>query len=124
MEMKKKPGNEELVIVAIGSGTCKQAKSFLEKFKFDGEMYVDPSLRSFKAFRLERGFFRTLGPKSLLRGLGAMKKGFRQGRNAGDLWQQGGMFVVGPGNQILYQHRNSGAGDHGNPEAAMNACPL
>ena len=123
-DMKKKFGDEKLTLVAIGSGTCDQAKSFLDNFGFDGEMYVDPTLRSYKAFGLYRGFWRTLGPKSLLNGLGALRKGFRQGKNAGDLWQQGGMFVIGPGNQILYEHRDKVAGDHADCHEMMNACPL
>ena len=123
-DMKKKFGDDTITLVAIGSGTCEEAKAFIEKFGFDGEMYLDPTLRSYKAFGLHRGFWRTLGPRSLLRGFSTLKKGFRQGKNAGDLWQQGGMFVIGPGNQILYEHRNSVAGDQADCHAAMNACPL
>ncbi|MEZ4567852.1 MAG: peroxiredoxin-like family protein [Desulfobacterales bacterium] len=81
----------------------------MESFSFTGEMYVDPSLKTYKAFRLVRGVGRTLGPSSILRGFSAMKKGFRQGKSAGDLWQQGGMFVIDagsqPGDQMLFAHR-------------------
>ena len=123
-DMKKKFGDDNLVLVAIGSGTCNQGKSFTKKFGFEGELYLDPTLRSYKAFELHRGFWRTLGPGSLLRGMGALKKGFRQGRSAGDLWQQGGMFVIGQGNRISYEHRDSGAGDHVDPNEVSDSCPL
>ena len=49
----------------------------------------------------------------------AMKKGFRQGRSAGDLWQQGGLFVIGPGPQLDFQHRNRVAGDHADLNAVL-----
>jgi len=111
-----------VVLVAIGSGSPAQAKEFVASFSFDGEMYVDPGLKTYKAFKLVRGLWRTLGPASVGHGLSAMKKGFRQGKNAGDLWQQGGMFVVGPENQIFFQHRNQAAGDHADLNAVLRAC--
>ena len=106
-------------IVAIGSGSPEQAKEFVASFSFEGEMYVDPGLKTYKAFKLVRGFLRTLGPSSIVRGMTAMKNGFRQGKNAGDLWQQGGMFVIGPGNQMLFAHRNQAAGDHADLNAVI-----
>ena len=103
-------------LAAIGSGKPAQAREFAESFSFTGDMYVDPSLKTYRAFKLVRGVVRTLGPSSIVRGIFAMKEGFRQGKSAGDLWQQGGMFVLGPGSkpgdQMLFAHRNQAAGDH------------
>ncbi|MBU0992308.1 MAG: AhpC/TSA family protein [Proteobacteria bacterium] len=124
MEVKNQAESHGVTIVAIGSGTPEQARDFAEKFNFQGEIYLDQALRSYKAFKLERGFWRTLGPASLARGFKTLKQGFRQGRNAGDLWQQGGVFVIGPGNQIVFQHRNSGAGDQADLDAVIQACPI
>ena len=84
----------------------------MQEFQFGGEMYVDPTLETYRAFKLKRGFFKTLGPTSVLKGIGAMKNGFRQGSPAGDLWQQGGLFVIGPGEHITFAHRDRFAGDH------------
>ena len=122
MEIKDQTDKAGVRLVAIGSGSPDQAKKFIASFSYDGEMYVDPSLKTYKAFKLNRGLLRTLGPTSIRRGLSAMKKGFRQGQNAGDLWQQGGMFVLGPGDQIFFQHRNSSAGDHADLNAVLKAC--
>ena len=103
-------------LAAIGSGKPAQAREFAESFSFTGDMYVDPSLKTYRAFKLVRGVVRTLGPSSIVRGISAMKEGFRQGKSAGDLWQQGGMFVLGPGSKpgdpMLFAHRNQAAGDH------------
>lgn len=123
-EMKEKLGDEQVVMVGIGSGTKEEAKSFIEKFGFSGEMYIDPKLTSFKAFQLHKGFWRTLGPRSVWKGIGTMSNGFRQGRSAGHLWQQGGMFVLGPGDKVLFAHRNSVAGDQAAPKDVVNACRL
>ena len=119
MGIKDKLTSAGVILVAVGSGTPEQAGKFVKKFKFKGEMYVDPELRTYKAFKLVRGLLRTLGPSSLLRGAAAMKKGFRQGRSAGDLWQQGGLFVIGPGRQLNFQHRNRVAGDHADLTAVL-----
>ncbi|MCJ8502217.1 AhpC/TSA family protein [Desulfatitalea sp. M08but] len=110
-----------VALAAIGSGTPEQAREFMAKFKFPGEMYVDPSLSVYKAFGLERGFWKTLGPASVGRGLKAMTRGFRQGGSAGDLWQQGGLFVLGPGQQLLFQHRNPAAGKQADLNAVLAA---
>lgn len=116
MDVKDQLDAAGVGLAAIGSGKPAQAREFVESFSFTGEMYVDPSLKTYKAFRLVRGVGRTLGPSSILRGFSAMKKGFRQGKSAGDLWQQGGMFVIDagshPGDQMLFAHRNQTAGDH------------
>jgi hypothetical protein len=110
-----------VALVAIGSGSPEGAAHFAKKLRFSGEMYVNQDLGAYKAFRLERGLLETLGPTSLIRGIQAMKKGFRQGRTDGDLWQQGGVFVLGPGNRLLFQHRNAFAGDHADLDAVLSA---
>lgn len=99
-------------LVAIGSGSPRSARKFVDDFHFTGHMYVNRDLKVYKAFDLERGITKTLGLSSLIKGLGTMKKGFRQGQSAGDLWQQGGLFVLGPGDQLLFAHRDKFAGDH------------
>ena len=122
MEIKEQLDSKGVSLVAIGSGSPEQAREFITSFTFYGEMYVDPSLKTYKAFKLNRGIARTLGPSSIVRGFSAIKKGFRQGKNAGDLWQQGGMFVIGPGDEMLFQHRNHSAGDHADLDAVLKAC--
>ncbi|MGM0417864.1 MAG: peroxiredoxin-like family protein [Thermodesulfobacteriota bacterium] len=111
MKINNELENKDILLVAIGSGNAEQAKKFKNKLDFKADIYIDPSLKSYKAFKLKRGLFRTLGPVSIYRGLKAMSKGFRQGKSAGDLWQQGGLFIITPENKIAFEHRNSTAGD-------------
>lgn len=119
MEIKAQLDAAGVGLVAIGSGSPEQARKFVDAFSFTGEMYVDPGLKTYKAFNLNRGITGTLGPSSIIRGLSAIKQGFRQGKNAGDLWQQGGMFVIGPASQMFFAHRNRAAGDHADLNAVL-----
>lgn len=124
MDMKNKLDAEGISVIIIGSGTPEQAKTFAEKFSFTGELFVDEELKTYQAFDLERGFFKTLGLQSIGKGFKAMGQGFHQGLSAGDLWQQGGIFVMGPGNKIVFQHVDRFAGDHADPAEVVQACSL
>ncbi|MFQ5351855.1 MAG: peroxiredoxin-like family protein [Candidatus Binatia bacterium] len=111
-----------VALVAIGNGNTEQAKDFVSAFDFPGEVYVDPERRGFRAFRLNRGLISTLGPSAMLRGIRAFGAGFRQGAMAGDPWQQGGTFVIGPGPELLFAHRDAGAGDQPDVDGLLVAC--
>jgi hypothetical protein len=119
MDIKGKLDGAGTALVAIGSGSPDGARHFIEKLHFTGEMYVNQDLSAYRAFRLQRGFWRTLGPASLIHGIKALQKGFSQGRTDGDLWQQGGVFVMGPGNKLFFQHSNKFAGDHADLDAVL-----
>jgi hypothetical protein len=121
MDIKGKLDKAGIPLVAIGSGSPEGAKHFIDKLHFTGEMYVNQDLSAYRAFKLERGFLQTLGPSSLIRGIQAMRKGFRQGLTDGDTWQQGGVFVIGPGKKLIFQHRNKSAGDHVDLDAVLKA---
>ncbi len=121
MEVKARLNDAGVALVAIGSGSTGGARHFADKFRFTGEMYVNRDLAAYRAFRLERGLWKTFGPASMVRGIRAMVDGFRQGRTDGDLWQQGGVFVLGPGEMLLFQHRNAFAGDHADLDAVFAA---
>lgn len=114
----------EVALVGIGSGTPEDARYFIEKFSYEGEMYLNQELDAYRAFDLKRGFWRTLGPSPLARGFRAMKQGFRQGRSAGDLWQQGGIFVIGPGDRLLFEHINGMAGDQADLKDVLRTAAL
>jgi hypothetical protein len=124
MDMKGQMDELGVAVVVIGSGTPEQAKAFAGNFNYTGEIFVDQDLRTYNAFELERGFFKTLGPSSLMKGIKALGQGFRQGLNAGDLWQQGGLFVLGPGEKLVFSHVDRFAGDHAEPAAVVQACAL
>jgi hypothetical protein len=121
MDIKGKLDEAGIVLVAIGSGSTGGARHFIEKLHLTGEMYVNQDLSAYRAFKLQRGLWKTLGPSALIHGIQAMRDGFHQGRTDGDLWQQGGVFVMGPGNKLMFQHRNKFAGDHADLDAVLLA---
>lgn len=118
MDVKERLDQAGVALAAVGSGSPRSAREFVETFHFTGEMYVNRDLSVYNAFGLERGVAKTLGFSSLVRGIATMSKGFRQGRAEGDLWQQGGLFLLGPGDRMLFAHKDRFAGDHGD----INAC--
>jgi len=114
----------------IGNGTIKQASVFLNEHAkpmgFDvarHHLYTDPTLQSFQAFQLPRGVWATFNPKHWLSMLKTKTElGIKgvAGKVAGDALQQGGTFVLGPGQQAssgskveaLFAHINQSPGDH------------
>src|SRR5262249_21196956 len=105
-------------LVVIGSGTPNFIAGFRETTKYDGPLYVDPQLVSYKAAGLKRGVLRTLNPLTIAMGVRAMAHGNFQGRTQGDNYQQGGILVIipsspaGPPGRIVYEHVSDVAGDN------------
>ena len=121
MAIKPELDAAPVALAAVGSGSARSAGVFVQAFDFTGEMYVDEGLNAYRAFGLHRGVSKTLGIASLRKGLAALKKGFRQGPSQGDLWQQGGVFVIGPGDRLHFAHRDRFAGDLADPRAVLAA---
>ena len=110
-------------LVLIGSGTHSQARQFLQSCGFAGELYVDPKREAFQAFGLHRSVLRVLDPRALWCATAARRAGFRAEPLAGDPWQQGGTFVLGPGNRLHFAHRDRRAGDHARSADVLGALP-
>jgi hypothetical protein len=123
MKIKPRLDRSEIGLAAVGSGSVAHARQFVGQTGFRGEMFVDPRLQVYRAFGLHRGVRQTLGLAAILKGFAAMRRGFRQGSTAGDLWQQGGLFAIDPQGRTIFAHRDRFAGDHANLEqvaAALN----
>lgn len=99
-------------VYVIGSGTPNFIEGFREETKWDGAIYSDPSLATYRAAELKRGVASTLDPRSLGKALSAFRSGSRQGRTQGDQWQQGGVLVVKPDGKIVWQHASNRPGDN------------
>ncbi len=98
--------------VVVGCGRPEHLAGFREATGYDGPLFTDPSLRAFGAAGLAYGWTRTFHPLTILKGIGAFASGFRQGARRGNPVQQGGTFVLGPGERVRFEWRDRFAGDH------------
>lgn len=112
-------------MAVIGNGTPLMAQDFAEQFSVEVPLFTDPERKSYDA----AGWRRPLG--SALLGLGttlkasmrAMKGGFRQGKTKGDAFQLGGVLVIAPDGEVLFEHSDKAAGDHASLDAVLAALP-
>jgi hypothetical protein len=108
-------------LVVIGSGLPMFAQAFREEHQLDFPLLVDPELQAYAAAGLRRDVRSTLNLKVLRNSLRALRGGHRQGKTQGDPWQQGGVFVVTPTGDVLFQHISQAAGDHPDPARIVAA---
>jgi hypothetical protein len=108
-------------IVAIGSGTPAMAADFVEQFAVPFRVFVDPRRDSYRAAGLRDDLGATMNAEVLRAGKRAFAAGFRQGLTKGHPWQQGGVFVLGPGDQQAFGYVSQAAGDHPSMDAVLAA---
>lgn len=109
-------GSAGAELVVVGNGAPHYVAGFRDKTGFDGPIYTDPELASYRALEFERGLGTTFNIRSLARAWKAYGAGNRQSkpisRPQGDAWQQGGVVAVEPGGSIVYRYGSRHAGDH------------
>lgn len=112
-------------LAVIGNGWPSMAKAFAAHAGLPESvtLLTDPTRQSYLAAGLKRGVLMTLGPRGWLAFIRTLKKGFRQGRTAGDPWQQGGALVLGKDGQVLYRYVSVGPSDQADPRALVAALP-
>ncbi len=100
-------------VVLIGLGGPRRAGAFCREHGLAFACLSDPTRSAHEAYGLVRGVGRTLAPRNLGRFIGLNRRAeTRQHRAGGDVWQQGGMFVVDRAGMVRYAHRNEDPGDH------------
>jgi hypothetical protein len=108
-------------LIVIGNGSPSFIAGFREQTLFDGPIYTDPTLATYRAAELKRSVIRTLDPRSLWKGAKALAEGHRQGRTQGDTWQQGGVLVVAPSGDVRWQHASDLPGDNASAAQILSA---
>jgi peroxiredoxin len=106
-------------LVVVGSGTPEQARWFAEDQPGTFRVLTDPELTTFRAIGAARGLGASLGFGVLKSALRAWRKGFRQSATEGDPLQQGAVWVVRPGGEVLFSYRSRYAGDHPDPALVL-----
>ena len=110
-------------LTVIGSGWPAMAKAFAERTRLPASMQLlcDPKLESFRLAGLHRSVLRTLNPIALVLWIRALLKGHRQGRQAGDNFQQGGSLVVARGGEVVFRSVSQLPGHHPAPAKLLGA---
>ena len=119
-------------IIFVSSSEPWQTKEFLSKsvVQFPGELFSDPTLKIHKAFKLQRGVWKSLvtplWPGLKRYGIMGIIEGIRLGTEfshlVGDSWQQGGVFVISPDGNIVYSYSEDYPGDWDAMNKALDAC--
>jgi hypothetical protein len=115
--------SKEVTLIAIGNGNVRMANAFVEELKFEGELFTDPELHSYKAlnFKKASGLGILFSAGMWKKAFAAFKKGFRQVKTQGEGNQLGGVLVVEPEDHVLYTHAESFPGDHAPVESLLKA---
>lgn len=111
-------------LFAVGNGGPHFARAFVEDWGVTFPVYVDPARTAYQAAGLRRGAASTFRLGVVKSGLRALAKGYVQGMTQGDPWQQGGVFVFGPGNQDHFAYISDEAGDHPEVDTILRAISL
>ncbi len=97
-------------------GTPAEASAFCKQAQLPFTCLSDPSRASYRAFGLRRGSLNdVIGPVAVLAGLRAATKGHFVGRPVNDVYQLGGIFLIGTDGSISYARYPRHSGD--NPPA-------
>jgi hypothetical protein len=99
-------------LVIVGCGEPEHAADFCKTQNISSPVFVDPEQKAYRAAGLKRGIWCSIKPKAWVNSLRAYRAGMRQGATQGDPFQQGGVFVLRPGNVTAYSYVSQAAGDH------------
>ena len=123
--MKRMPAIVERggTLVVVGPSQPQHIAGFRAATGYAGRLFVDPPRRAFRTAGLLHGWAHTYHPLSMLKGMWAFARGFRQGARQGDVVQQGGTFVLGPGDHVRFEWRDRRAGDHPRLDDVVAALP-
>jgi AhpC/TSA antioxidant enzyme len=122
--------NTNTKLVVVGLSPPSLIPDFRAATGYQGELLVDPEQRAYRALDLVR----SKGVSDLAAGPDAgYASGFLTGmwysvrtmmgakESTGDVYQQGGSFVLGPGERCVFAHRELGSKDNAPFDAVLQA---
>jgi len=112
--LRDETGQQRVVAVAIVTmGKPEAAAEFCHVHRLPFTCLSDPERGSYRAYGLRRGTIgEVIGPGPILAGLRAAAKGHLIGRPVDDVYQLGGLFVVGTDGLIRYARYPRHSGDN------------
>lgn len=101
-------------LVILGNGTAEHARWFVEDYKVATPVYTDPNLAAHRI--IGTGTLFLADPRTVLAGMNAFRRGFRQTGVKGSALELGGVFVITPDGRMPYRYLSKFGGDHPDPE--------
>lgn len=99
-------------LYVIGNGSPSFIDGFRDETHYTGPIYTDPSRAVYQAAELKRSVASTINPLGFGKALRAFAGGQRQALvPQGDPWQQGGVLVIAPSNEVVWHYISGRAGD-------------
>ncbi len=99
-------------LVVLGPARPEHIAGFRAATGYDGALFVDPSLGSFREAGLAHGWAETFHPLAVVKGVRAFASGFRQGVAAGRSGTAGRHLRARTGDAVRFEWRDRHAGDH------------
>ena len=114
-------------LVLIGQAGSRQAAHFRGKLELDPlPVLADEDRATYRIAGFKRGgVSQLLGAKSVLSGVKhAARSGVVQGRPVGDVAQLGGVAVIAPGGEVVFEQASKNAGDTIEPDDLLAAATV
>jgi len=84
---------------------------------------TDPERRAYRSLGLRDDLAASVKWATVRNSARAFRAGFRQERTQGSPWQQGGVFVLGPGPETRFAYVSQAGGDHPPVDEVLAALP-
>ena len=112
-------------VVAVGTGSVRHAAAFVADESVPFPVLVDDDARAARAASVRRvGFFRLLTDRRSREGAKrARAAGHRIHKAGRRVTQLGATFVIGPGEQVRYEHVDDHSADHAPLDDVLAALP-
>ena len=112
-------------VVAVGTGSVRHAAAFVADEHIPFPVLVDDDARAARAASVRRvGFFRLLTDRRSQEGAKrARAAGHRIHKAGRRVTQLGATFVIGPGDQVRYEHLDDHSADHASLDDVLAALP-
>ena len=109
-------------VVVVGTGNARLARSFVEDEKIPFPVLLDDDASAARAASIRRvPFFKLFDPASYAGTIEAWKNGYRVGIPGRRTNQLGASFVIGPDDELRYEHRDAHPADHAPMEQIFSA---
>jgi hypothetical protein len=99
-----------------------EAGEFCRRQRLPFRCLSDPARTIYRAYGLRRGSANeVMGPATVMAGLRAAARGYFPSVPVQDVYQLGGVFLIGTDGEVRYTHYPRHAGDHPPPGAIRRA---